>query len=302
MRKNLTKKLFLSVLTLAFAVVSLGASTYAWFTMSKDADVEAFTADVKAGEGIEIAVTSQEAVGNAQWYTGVVPADVVQAAAVPTGFKFDAVSTADGKTFVDKEKASVTTGYISFYIHIKAAEAGDIKLNGITLDSKSAGAEPTNWTADAAYKLDGSNLVNVNDKVLYEVENAARVSLTIGAGNAQLYEKGAITPELVETVDGQSTYKAGNQTGQSVKNGAYDYYNAKNSVSLVDANNIAAYQATALEGLEANPQQLINLGTDQTVTIKVNVWIEGWDAECLNAIFAQTLSVAFSFTYVAPQA
>ena len=34
MKKNLTKKLMLSVLTLAFAVVSLGASTFAWFTDS----------------------------------------------------------------------------------------------------------------------------------------------------------------------------------------------------------------------------------------------------------------------------
>ena len=39
MKKNLTKKLMLSVLTLAFAVVSLGASTFAWFTVSEEAKV-----------------------------------------------------------------------------------------------------------------------------------------------------------------------------------------------------------------------------------------------------------------------
>ena len=58
MRKNLTKKLFLSVLTLAFAVISLGASTYAWFTMSKEANVDKFTGKVTSTEsGLEICAT-----------------------------------------------------------------------------------------------------------------------------------------------------------------------------------------------------------------------------------------------------
>ena len=57
MRKNLTKKLFLSVLTLAFAVISLGASTYAWFVLSESASVQSFSGTVSAGEsGLEIAV------------------------------------------------------------------------------------------------------------------------------------------------------------------------------------------------------------------------------------------------------
>ena len=41
MKNKLTRKLMLSAFTLLFAVISLGASTYAWFTMSEDADVEA---------------------------------------------------------------------------------------------------------------------------------------------------------------------------------------------------------------------------------------------------------------------
>jgi hypothetical protein len=62
MRKNLTKKLFLSVLTLAFAVISLGASTYAWFVLSEDANVEAFSGTVQSGtSGLEIAVTTYDA-------------------------------------------------------------------------------------------------------------------------------------------------------------------------------------------------------------------------------------------------
>ena len=83
MKKSLTRKLTIAVIALVFAVVSLSTSTYAWFTMSNTAQIDGFTADVKAGEGIEIAITatgSPEEIAAAKWYTGNVPADVVKTA------------------------------------------------------------------------------------------------------------------------------------------------------------------------------------------------------------------------------
>ena len=90
MKKSLTRKLTIAVIALVFAVVSLSTSTYAWFTMSNTAQVDPFTAEVKAGEGIEIAVTSGSEVGNAQWYTGSIPGTVVEAAYAGSFEKFDA--------------------------------------------------------------------------------------------------------------------------------------------------------------------------------------------------------------------
>ena len=297
MRKNLTKKLFLSILTLAFAVVSLGASTYAWFTMSEDADVQAFTADVKAGEGIEVAVTRENDHSAAQWYTGLVPTSVVQAAAVPENFVFDAVTSKDDDaTIVERVgDTEITEGYIKFYIHIKAAQGGKIKLDGITLDSKAKGADVEAWTADAAYALDGTRSVVVNDKVLYEVENAARVSIK-AAGTTTIYEKQEVLATGDKVTDGVSTYVAGNQKGQQVENGAFAYYNAKMAEDL-DIADAYAYTTAELEDLSTNNKLLKEVAQGEVLTIEVKVWIEGWDAECLNAIFAQTLSVAFSFKY-----
>lgn len=297
MRKNLTKKLFLSVLTLAFAVISLGASTYAWFTMSNQATVEAFTADVKAGEGIEVAVTPTADHSAAQWYTGLVPTSVVQAAAVPTNFVFDAVTSKDAAaTIVERGGTTeITEGYIKFYIHIKAAQGGTIKLDGITLDSKANGADVEAWTADAAYALDGTRSVVVNDKVLYEVENAARVSIKADT-NTTIYEKAAVAATGEKVADGVSTYVAGNQKGQNVTNGAYSYYNAKMAEDL-DIAQAVQYSTTELEELPTENNTLKAVTKGEVLTIEVKVWIEGWDAECLNAIFAQTLSVAFSFKY-----
>ena len=76
MKKNLTKKLMLSVLTLAFAVVSLGASTFAWFTISKDAEVQKLEFEVTANSGIEIGVASIGAKPS-QYYVASLPESVV---------------------------------------------------------------------------------------------------------------------------------------------------------------------------------------------------------------------------------
>jgi hypothetical protein len=161
MKNKLTRKLMLSAFTLLFAVISLGASTYAWFTLSNQAQINAFEAEVKAGEGIEIAITqsgTSTQINAAQWYTGNVPATVVEKAFKDNLFEqFDALTTIDNAAnFVDLAGAkNEGEGYISFFVHIKAAEAGDISLTQIKLASNKSltvdGIEP--WTSDAVYNL-----------------------------------------------------------------------------------------------------------------------------------------------------
>ena len=293
MKKSLTRKLTIAVIALVFAVVSLSTSTYAWFTMSNEAQVDPFTAEVKAGEGIEIAVTPGSDIGNAQWYTGSIPGTVVEAAYAGSFEKFDALTTIDGKKFYDikNEKIDEDTagevalgaGYVSFYVHIKSAQAGTIYLSDIVLDSKKDAAEPTAWTADAAYALDGTKNVAVGDSVLYEVENAARVYV-----KDTIYEKVALGAS-----GGNGNYVANNAVGTKNEYGSFKYYNSKDANDLDIAH---ASDQTTVAKIGAFDE--VNLGgviVGQTLSFQVNVWIEGWDAECLNAIFAQTLSVQLNF-------
>lgn len=292
MKKSLTRKLTIAVIALVFAVVSLSTSTYAWFTMSNEAQVDPFTAEVKAGEGIEIAVTSGSEVGNAQWYTGSIPGTVVEAAYAGSFEKFDALTTTDGTKFYDIKDAAIDgnsqqvelgAGYVSFYVHIKSAQAGTIYLSDIVLDSKSGGNEPTAWTADAAYKLDGTKNVAVGDKVLYEVENAARVYV-----KDKIYEK-----EALAATGENGNYEANNAVGTKNENGSFSYYNSKDANDLVITNAPARNDVAKIGNFEASSLGTVSVG--DTLTFQVNVWIEGWDAECLNAIFAQTLSVQLNF-------
>ena len=292
MKKSLTRKLTIAVIALVFAVVSLSTSTYAWFTMSNTAQVDPFKAEVKAGEGIEIAVTSGSDVGNAQWYTGSIPGTVVEDAYAGSFEKFDALTTTDGTKFYDIKDAAIDgnsqqvalgAGYVSFYVHIKSAQAGTIYLSDIVLDSKSGGNEPTAWTADASYALDGTKNVVVGNSVLYEVENAARVYV-----KDKIYEKVAVPAE-----GGNNSYVANNATGLKNTFGAFSYFNSKNDEDLA-INNAPTRNDNATIGSFAE-YALGEVAVGDTLTFQVNVWIEGWDAECLNAIFAQTLSVQLNF-------
>ena len=301
MKNKLTRKLMLSAFTLLFAVISLGASTYAWFTMSNEAEVEAFTADVKAGEGIEIAVTKDVDPGNAEWYTGTVPSGVVQAAANPltdgkTTFRFDAATTYNNaQTIVERKKSTsdvdvLSSGYVSFYVHIKAAQAGKINLSNIEL----ACNNPYEWTVDAAYTITGTE-IKVNNKIQYSVADAARVALAVknesGFETALIYENNErdLADPVTATENGTeiTKYVAGNQVGVSKTDGAYEYYNKKNIEDQLSNYAVPTYTANQVSTL-STAQLLKEVAKGEILTIKVQVWIEGWDAECLNAIFAQT--------------
>ena len=337
MKNKLTRKLMLSAFTLLFAVISLGASTYAWFTMSNTANIEKFHANVKAGEGIEIAVTSngtQEQINAAQWYTGTVPSDVIQDAAVSENFIFNAI-TFNGNSFnkIDSSAATEKVDYLSFYIHIKTAQAGTIGLTDITFDSKKGEQDVTYWTVDAEYLLADGKTAEINDKVLYKVENAARISFgqvtTLATGeqaavvsNTSIYEKDSEACDGEATLNTVDEFTAGNVAGLQTRTsntGAYAYYTSKKAAAVgVDESNYvttrfskvteenvtttifkdAEGRANGVEGSTVDLELGETTNVGQILTIEVRVWIEGWDAECLNAIFAQTLFVELAFDFV----
>lgn len=311
MKNKLTRKLMLSAFTLLFAVISLGASTYAWFTMSDSAKINAFNANVKAGQGIEIAVTSTKDFGEAQWYVGEVPAGVIQDVAVADDFEFDAVTINNQGynevTFKDLNNAAKTGGYISFFVHVKAAQKGSVSIDDITLET----TNDNKWDATVPFTTAANNglSLKVNDPVLFKVEDAARIAFIMDGGEntdpIQIYEKDA--EDAVE-----ADQYAGNSEGFPTTAGAYKYYDAINPESKLNPANIAKYSTSKInatlgdttdgEGkVTKKSTELfdINLYEDDSdvVTFQVLVWIEGWDGECLNAIFAQNLSVTLEFLF-----
>ncbi len=331
MKKNLTKKLMLSVLTLAFAVVSLGASTFAWFTMSGTATVGTFEGSVIGGTGLDIAITPVGGYGLdvsvteykgtvSKWYTGAIPAEDIAAAIVKTtgktDWQFDAATPAEALTasqsFKNVEGGDAKGSYAIFDLHFKLTDATTTEKFNLYLNQfKVTATGQEAWTVDHEYLLNDElttdangvapeaegyvttykNKVALNSSVTYSVESAARIAfIEGGTGYNKVYQQAD-----------NSVVAAGNNTAGFNQFGAWNYYKEK-----LGATNKLTYPASnpneALEGTNtwsswAEETEVVraNLTGGETVVLTVIVWIEGWDGECINAIFAQHLAVELAF-------
>jgi hypothetical protein len=138
--------------------------------------------------------------------------------------------------------------------------------------------------------------VGVGTERTYKVEDAARIAVVFN-GSTKIYEK-------------EEDAAANNFAGMSCKYGAYNYYDSKNpNAKLVQNNsNYNAYtteqvEKTLLTNTEDNTELVVGTSekASDIITFQVKIWIEGWDSECLNAIFGQALSVQFKVSLIKPK-
>ncbi|MBR6517307.1 MAG: hypothetical protein IKT40_10775 [Bacilli bacterium] len=308
MRKNLTKKLFLSVLTLAFAVVSLGASTYAWFTLSKDASVETFEGKVTAGtSGLEIQVTGFDASGNivaaseSAWSSTSITAEQINSV-IGTQVKLNAVQYNSNYTFYNQEKAidntkgaeaKINQEFIAFNIHFRLsdseASASAVKLYLEDLNFGYANAQG-GWYASKTFD-DAATEGQISQGAVtdpYVVTDCARVAL-----------KNNSNPSLNKIYEATAAEGGKHYTSNKYEEGAVDYYNKVHE--LTTPIKAPADYGTSVKQF-TSLTEIGELSGTTPITVTVYVWVDGWDAECINNIFSQTLKVDLKFTIQGPTA
>ena len=312
MKKNLTKKLMLSVLTLAFAVVSLGASTFAWFTISKDAEVQKLEFEVTANSGIEIGVAS---IGNkpSQYYVASLPESVVWTAMgkEKATFKFDARTTNNGKDAVTlanflgtpafykhttnkaiadaTENAAVAAldGYAAFELYVKADMAGYIRLDVPFVENNGS---VTPWCADIAYKNGAGTDVAVDGLVSYDVINSVRYAVI---PTTNLDTDGVVYQQPAGTV---------NSLGYSATtSGSLFVYNEKYAGTDSDIPE-SPNADFAVASTADNDQFIFQVEANTEYSFRIYLWIEGYDAECVNGIFAQKFRANIDFAWAETEA
>ena len=311
MKNKLTRKLMLSAFTLLFAVISLGASTYAWFVLSENAKVTAFQGTVTSGtSGLEIAITDTSITDPAQIPDSAWKATELNIKddleSIFTEFDFDAVQNSNplnSSVFTDINDKPVSANgkngdYLQFKLWFRLADTNDstvteyVYLNDYTMDTV-GDVEP--WFVNKSYtkvgNLEGELATQKQGtSATYYVSDAARITFTDCTN--ELYLE---TP----TLKGGEGYKS---EGKQL-NGALSYFNAIQDTtgrkSLPENYENPTYkESSAYEGktavveLKANEEAAKNYVGSTIVTI----WIDGWDGECINAIFGQTLEVSFTFS------
>lgn len=320
MKKNLTKKLMLSVLTLAFAVVSLGASTFAWFTTSEKASVEQIEANVIGGSGIEIAVGSVGATTpSSAYFVNQLPLEQITAVLNGYGFtdldhlsgiKTGALTAFNGSLY-DIDEDAATDGYVAFRLFVRVNNQGDVTLNTINLASTSP---ETTWKSGIEYQIGADdpettdvveNKIGADQVVKYSVLDALRVAVIASESDGsnpvtKVYERAVTT---VNT-KGFSKYGAYDIYNKKMENGTpLTLFNDDSNLTTANSNWVNYEFAEGKEGEVGKEtfKQLTEKITfadvvkDDYIAFDIYMWVEGYDQECVNAIFSQNVQLNLEF-------
>ncbi len=231
--KTLRRKLFLSILAVAFAVVSLATSTFAWFSMNTEVTATGMQVDVKSnnafllintGENdtaaeiqaaklvtIPLTVSDEQAV--------VFPSKPLEASEIGSGKLF-----AEGTPVTDQATAAVAANWYTAYNNNPAASTDSVKnahLLNTTVDDQyefskyvikrtayitlAQGSDAAhNLTVNATIaKKDGETAENIAAvRVLVVTQNNNMAVLKVGQASASLHTTDFdITDTSVVTVD-----------------------------------------------------------------------------------------------------
>lgn len=297
--KKVSKRVLLALLTLVLSVVTLGTTTYAWFTVGATVAVEEFEMNVQSGHGLEMTYVKKG--GSEYGYVRNLSTDIIlqyiatdygytDAAAFKAGFQLDAVTSVDGKAFkkIDDEHDLVDllpsdNPFLEFKLKFRTKQANSkLVWNHVSIDS-----DGKLWAPEVNFTNISDGIVTKNDTpVKYYAKNGARVSI----------ESGLITKvfELPEE-PGKNAVLSNNEPIWD--KGAHDYYNKVTNFDLSTKH--SGYEA-AETTTSVSAVDLMNFGDliddYHYADVTVRVYIEGFDSETFNAILSDNLKVALSFT------
>lgn len=289
--RKLSQKLFLSVLAVTLAVIALGTTTFAWFTMNNKAEVTQIEGELIAGEGFEISLNGTD-------YYSTISNDIMKnylsgKYSGENALKLDTVTSTNGTTMkkMDGSNAAANS-FIEFTLYFRSRDG-----RVITWDKATLGGDGVAWTSDVAFTSAKGSAVASNTPGTYYAKDAARVSLTGGTS-------GAPVTVVYEEADSASNAYLGGVTDEDFTTAAYDkggisYFKAKTGLALG-----AAYQNINLVDTQsadlATKTNLIALAKEgsaeyHTASVVVRIWIEGWDLNAFNPILKSKLTVKLEF-------
>ena len=314
---KITKKLILSVLTVILAVGALGTTTFAWFTLSNVAKVDAFEAHILSEYGIEISLDGDE------WVNNLTQEDI-KAFRGLSNFRFNHVTTEDGIDFFDigpdhKLRAEHPTTnllsnktYLEFDLYFRSKSVTEILLTEILLS-----ARDFQWEADVSYDAGYGTTMVENTPIWVNAINAFRFAFTYMVDNPLYDDQDPNSEEMIEELI--KAYERNDFTGANLatntsmnyeydaingENMAMDYYKRKNNAwpglspdgDLVTTTPITLVNDVAdLTGIEMALTLTLDSSGYHVGMVTVKVWLEGFDAEAFNSILNE--QIIFSLTF-----
>jgi hypothetical protein len=323
--KKLTKKAFVALFALFLAVVALGTTTFAWFTLGNVVSVEEIELNVTGGEGIEFAYVKKDGSGllsnyvsnmTAEQFLGYLAEDY-DVDNFASEFKFDLVTSTDGiefskmkvdrnaspvaLTLVGADATDIETGVLEFKLRFRTKavlEQGESKIN-LVWNHLTLTSDPVKWTPSRNFvNSKGDDVETTDEPLSYYASDAARVSITgnditVGNDGTVVYENG---------VSGTNTVM-----GQNIifDKGAHNYYYKVAGIDLEDFFGTTGINYKPVATTAGSPDNQV-VGTFEEgdpsdeyrySEITVRVYLDGFDAEAFNSILDSKMKIAFKFTF-----
>lgn len=309
--KGVTSKLLMSLVVISMALIALSTVTLAWFTLSNTAIVNDFELSIVQDDGLEIRIVQDSLDYDSGWLVN---------AKVKIDGNLVPLTTLDGINFKDFEfNTASKKNYISFKAYFRSKSNCKVNLSKMISSSSESLFRPT---VDVILNEDGSYIT-------YGPDQSNKVIRSVSVADA--FRASFITNEeqyiyIFNKNIGQGSYN-GFQYNDSWYNPAIAYYNAINRTSLTipfkygvyindvleeveeieflnsDRTDLYLYnviqKSTRLKIITMNSNlvtlQYNNLTDYYENSLEVNIWLEGWDADCFDAINKTTLNMIMGF-------
>lgn len=315
MMRNL-KKIHISLLSFVLIVLVFGTVTYAWMSLSVINNIDGLTLTASSGDELELSFDGIE-------YYSVLPSSPLEGSV--DGIRLYDVTSIDGINFQTGGLREVGVAvpnehYLSFDLWIRTSQAerdiflindvskqmkfGDVR-NGTYFVSKGV-----SWRSPHTFfnGPDVEDTVQAGDIGIYYGHDAIRISIV------ELRDEN--NPKDQRTDDELRTYiydPSGNpERGYGSPVGAFSYFFQRTLIyqylpskfpptsyrlSEMDPHN--PYQALDNESLVATLQETETKDqknrTYYTGKVRINIWVEGWDADAFDAVNDDIIQIQLQF-------
>lgn len=328
---NLRKKLLVSIFTLMLALVAVSTTTYAWFTLGNVTEVSNLEMSVEGAAGLEIRVESINGVKTKDveslaklnnWATthdlsGLLTGDyavklrplymndLTDGSLVPiTGILSEIPEGAESNAEYGEALLNTSKNYIEITFEFKTLSS--TKQSVIFEDLQATAVKSHSFETSVELKEVGSLVDEVSDVNGVKVIKANTNMTNVRAANAlRVAYYSAADSKYVVADPSEYDWKPGNQCGQWAGT-ALEYFNAIDQSKDSEGNDLvlkapSPYAYTTVESsetkivdLEWNSEEEASFGS-----ITIRIWLEGWDADCFNAVAFDDLKFAIKFSSVA---
>jgi len=310
------RKILFAILSVAFSLVTLTTTTFAWLTLTTRATADNFDFSVTLGNELEISLDGIN-------YSNDIDSATIKAAIGSQLFLKD-VTSKNGYEFtydvINPIPAIANRDYVSLTVYFRAMRANQavylVDNNGIGVHFGEAHSElgtffvsqGVDWKSSAKFIYDEKGTVIEPGTVikLYAAD-ALRVSFVetrvepevLGTTDARNQN------ELVQTIYDPSENEA---RGFGKSYGALAYWNAKHYYDKLSIPEEIPNTITSLTKIQGdiptdNNSRVVSLqkankdGDKQYYVGKaiINIWLEGWDADCFNAILQDKIKIQLRF-------